>query len=246
MRQDLLPETNKKEILLKNTAKPVALVTGATGGMGYEIVRDLSRSHQVIVVGRDAQKLAALAADFGAITWQQDITDYAELQTKVAALKSLDVLVNGAAIGLGYSVDNASAEHWEKYFSVNVIGHGMITSAALPLLRKSQGTIIFIGSGASTKPSPGSALYTATKHALKGLADTLRIDESAHSVRVVTVAPGPTDTKMLRESFKPEDYHPDQYIQPATIARVVRFVVDAPADTQLTDIAVRPRQEITR
>lgn len=224
-------------------SKPVAIVTGATGGMGVEIVRELAATHRVIAVGRNSQQLADLAAKYGAIVWEHDITDYAVLQQRVAELDRLNVLVNGAAIGLGYSVHNADAAQWEKYFAVNVIAAAELTRAVLPLLRESEGTVVFIGSGASTKPSPGSALYVATKHALKGMADTLRIDEAKHRLRVVTVAPGPTDTAMLQAAIPADEYEAAAYIDPATVAKVVKFVVDAPADAQLTDVAVRPRIE---
>jgi NADP-dependent 3-hydroxy acid dehydrogenase YdfG len=116
----------------------------------------------------------------------------------------------------------------------------------LPLLRAAQGTVVFIGSGASTRPVPGSAVYAATKHALRAVSDVLRIDEEPHRLRVVTVAPGQTDTEMLRSMVPDEHYAPERYIRPESVAGAVRFVVDAPADVQITDIAVRPRQEINR
>jgi NADP-dependent 3-hydroxy acid dehydrogenase YdfG len=106
--------------------------------------------------------------------------------------------------------------------------------------------VIFIGSGAGTRPVPGSAIYTASKHALRAVADVLRIDEEPHRVRVATVAPGQTDTAMLRSMIPSDSYEPDRYITPASVAGAVRFVVDAPDDVQITDIAVRPRQEIAR
>ena len=85
-------------------------------------------------------------------------------------------------------------------------------------------------------------IYPATKHALKGFADSLRLDESANGVRICTVAPGPTDTPMLESMVA--DYQPERYIRPASVARAVRFVVDASDDVQLTDVAVRPRVEL--
>lgn len=225
---------------------PVALVTGATGGMGGEIVRDLARTHRVIAVGRNDERLAALAAETGAETWQFDVTDEAAFERGIAGLDRLDVLVNAAAIGRGYSVADATAEIWQDHLAVNVTAPALITRLALPLLRAAQGTVIFIGSGASTRPVPGSVVYTATKHALKAVADVLRIDEEPHRIRVATIAPGQTDTEMLRGMLPPEKYDAQRYIRPESIAETVRFVVDAPADVHLTDLVVRPRQEIAR
>ena len=228
------------------SATPIALVTGATGGMGVEIVRELSRTHRVLATGRRADALESLAKVTGCDTLAADVTDEAAFESAIAALPRLDVLVHGAAIGDHLSVADASRAEWEAQMLTNVAAPALISRLALPLIRETEGTIIFIGSGAGTKPAPGSAIYTASKHALRGLADVLRIDEEPHRVRVVTLAPGQTDTPMLRGNHTPESYTPERYIKPSSVASAVRFIVDAPADTHLTDIALRPRQEIAR
>lgn len=228
------------------TTKPVALVTGATGGMGTEIVTDLARTHTVIAQGRNTQKLAALAKIPGVITWQAELTAEHKTTEFITQLERLDVVVHAAAIASTETLANASTASWQQQFAVNVIAPATITRAALPLLRQSQGTVIFIGSGASVRANPNSAVYTASKHALKGLADCLRLDEQQYRVRVTTVAPGPTDTEMLRGLIAPENYRAEQYIHPASVAKAVRFVVDATCDVQLSDVFVRPRAEVTR
>jgi NADP-dependent 3-hydroxy acid dehydrogenase YdfG len=226
--------------------RPVALITGASSGMGREIARELARTHRIIAVGRDAQRLDAVARETGAEAWRLDVTDEAALAERIAGLDRLDVLVNAAAVSQQRSVADASADEWAEQLAVNVTAPALITRHSLPLLRASRGTVIFIGSGAGTRPVPGSAIYTASKHALRAVADVLRIDEEPHRVRVATVAPGQTDTAMLRSMIPSDSYEPDRYITPASVAGAVRFVVDAPADVQITDIAVRPRQEIAR
>lgn len=227
---------------------PVALVTGASSGMGREIARDLGRTHRVILVGRDAERLAAAAREAGdaATSWELDLTDTAAVEARVATLDRLDVLVHAAAIGNNGSVAEADKAAWQQIFAINVTAPALLTRAVLPLVRESRGTVVFIGSGASTRPVPGSALYCASKHALKAVADVLRIDEEPHFVRVVTVAPGQTDTPMLRRMIGEAAYRPELYIQPSSVAAAVRYVVDAPADVQITDVAVRPRREIAR
>lgn len=226
--------------------RPVAVVTGASGGIGGAIVRDLASSHEVYALGRNADRLAAIASATGAIPWVVDITDVDRLAELISALPRLDVLVQAAAIGSTYSVDAATAATWNEHLATNVVGPAELTRLALPLLREAEGTVIFIGSGASTRPVPGSAVYTATKHALRGLADVLRIDEEPHRLRVVTIAPGQTDTQLLRASVPAEAYEASRYIRPESIAATARFVIDAPADVHLTDVTARPRQEIAR
>ena len=231
---------------MAGTKRPVALVTGATGGMGSEIVRDLARTHHVIAVARNAAALDALAAETGAEGWLADLTDTAELEARIAGLARLDVLANVAAISSGLSVERATQLDWDAHFQTNVTAPALITRAALPALRAAEGTVVFIGSGASTRPVPGSVVYSASKHALKAVADVLRIDEEPHRVRVVTVSPGQTDTPLLRAGKSDAEYTPERYIRPASVAAAVRFVVDAPADVHITDVPVRPRQEIAR
>ncbi|QNN62393.1 SDR family oxidoreductase [Leucobacter denitrificans] len=214
--------------------------------MGVEIVRDLSRTHRVIATGRRASALEELATETGCDTLVAEVTDEEAFAAAIAGLSRLDVLVHTAAIGDHLSVGDATRADWDAQLTTNVVGPALITRVALPLIREAEGTIIFIGSGAGTKAVPGSAIYSASKHALRAVADVLRIDEEPHRVRVVTLAPGQTDTPMLRNHSKPGSYTPERYIKPSTVAATVRFVIDAPADTQITDIAVRPRQEIAR
>ena len=216
--------------------------------MGRVIARDLGRTHRVILVGRDAERLAEAVDEAGpqAVGWQLELTDVASVEARVASLTRLDVVVHAAAIGGNLGVHEAEADDWSRYFAINVTAPATLTKHTLPLIRAARGTVVFIGSGASTRPVPGSALYCASKHALKAVADVLRIDEEPNFVRVATVAPGQTDTAMLREMVGAGAYRPELYIQPVSVAQAVRYVVDAPADVQITDVAVRPRREIAR
>lgn len=232
--------------MTSTSTRPVALVTGATGGMGRCIVADLSRSHHVVALGRNEAALTELGHLGGVTTHQLDITDGAALARVVEPLPRIDVVVHVAAISESLTVADATPEDWRLHFGTNVFAPAELTRLALPLLRDSGGTVIFIGSGASTTPAPGKAVYTATKHALQGLADTLRIDEANTGVRVSTIAPGPTNSGMMRaiQAQAGGGFDAEHYIRPETIAAAVRYVVDAPPDAQLTDVAVRPRIEL--
>ncbi|WOF21762.1 SDR family oxidoreductase [Microbacterium betulae] len=226
--------------------RPVAIVTGATGGMGSEIVRDLVRTHRVYALGRRDDVLSELAVETGAEARRVDVTDRDALTAFAEELDRVDVLVHAAAVGGAVSVEDATEADWLLALTTNVVGPSLLTRALLPRLREAEATVVFIGSGASTRPAPGSAVYTASKHALRAVADVLRIDEEKHRVRVVTIAPGQTDTAMLRAGVPAESYAAERYIRPSSVAESVRYVVDLPADAHITDIALRPRQEIAR
>lgn len=228
--------------------RPVALVTGASGGIGGAIVRDLVRTHRVVAVGRDEQALARLRTETGAETEIVELTDADAITALAARVDRLDVLVNAAAIADVRSVEQATSDDWERQLRINVVSPALLTRAVLPLLRESAGTVVFIGSGSGTRPTAGSAIYTASKFALRAVADVLRLDEAPHRIRVVTVAPGPTDTAMQRTMVADAGgtYVPDRYIRPESVAREVRGVIDAPADVHITDVAIRPRVELSR
>ena len=230
------------------SAPKLAVVTGATGGMGREIVAELSRDHTVIAQGRNAEALAELTERYGAIAWQTDLV--ASLEENMADIFTvsgltpqtpIDVLVHGAAVALPLSVAQATAGHWRAAMNLNVHVPAVLSSVLLPGLRAAGGTVIFINSGAGKISYPDNTVYAATKHALYAVADGLRQKE--HDIRVSTVAPGPTDTAMLRGL---QDYNPEHVIAPREIARAIRAVVDTGPTAQLTDVVVRPRLELSQ
>ncbi|MGO2664535.1 SDR family oxidoreductase [Mycetocola reblochoni] len=233
-----------------SAARPLALVTGATSGIGAAIAEELASTHDLVVVGRNEPALAAWASRDGVTALRLDLSDPEGFAVAIAPLgiERLDVLVHAAAIATGRAVGSASVQDWREHLVVDLIAPAELTRLLLPAVTAAQGDIVFIGSGAGTRPVPGSAVYAAAKHGLRGLADSLRIEVEPDRVRVVTVAPGQTDTPLLRSGVEasggtPE---PERYIRPESVARAVRFVVDQGPDTQITDVAVRPRQELVR
>lgn len=225
------------------TEKKIAVVTGATGGMGVEIVANLAADHHVYALGRDEAKLEELVAKHGdAVTAVPVdlVNELDNLDTVLPALERVDVLVNGAAIANALSVESARVEDWRAHMDLNVHVPAELTRVLLPGLRAAEGTAIFINSGAGRGGFGDNVVYAATKHALYALADGLR--KSEQGIRVTTVAPGPTDTAMLQGLS--EGYNKDHVIAPVEVARAIRAVIDAGPTTQLTEVQVRPRIEL--
>lgn len=229
--------------MLSERKLPVAVVTGATGGMGQAIVRDLSADHHVVAVGRNADLLASLAVLPNVSIMALELTDFDAVERAVSALPRIDVLVHTAAVSRRKAVGDAGPRDWEEQFAINVVAPAVLTRAALPLLRRVRGQVIFINSGAGTKPVAHHAVYSASKHALYAVADCLRLEEASHYVRVSTVAPGPTDTPMFQGTGVQGGDVPERLIEPASVAAAVRLVVNATSDTQITQVTVRPRTE---
>lgn len=230
-------------------SESVAVVTGATGGMGIEIVKDLARDHRVYALGRNAETLAELGELDNVIPVVSDVLADVLSVGGVAALAELqrvDVLVHAAAIAHNLSVETATVEEWNAHLNLNVVVPAELSRQLLAPLRAAAGQVIFINSGAGNGAHPGNTVYAVSKHALRGLADAFRKEEANSGVRVSTISPGPTDTEMLRGLMDAQGitYQPELYIDPVEVATAIRFVVDAGESTQITNVDVRPRIEL--
>lgn len=233
----------------ETNARPVAVVTGAGGGVGREVVRALARDHTVIAIARSQSALQELAQAPGVVPTHLDLLDVAELDAVGAQLASgygrIDVLIHAAAVGSGESLEESDAAVWNRVLGTNIVAPALLTRALLVPLRAAGADVVFINSGAGKRALPRHPAYTSSKHALNGFANTLRLAEPA--LRVVSIFPGQIDTPMLRglHSHFGFEYRPEDYIRPASVAAAVRWVVDAGPDVQITNIDLRPRHEVS-
>ena len=248
------------------SSAPVAVVTGGSSGIGAEIVLDLARDHTVVAVGRNMERLqkvveqasgpapeAAASAHAAAppcnggsvIPVFADLGDAetaAEiLAEEIAPLGRVDVLVHCAATAPRLTVEDATPDDWRDSFATNVIAPAEISKTLLPWLRTVKGTVIFIGSGASRTSVPFHTVYSASKHALQAVADGLRQQVAEDGVRVSTVAPGPTHTPMAEATTDYPVQPAEVRLDPNTVAKTVRHVVEAPEDALVSEVWVRPR-----
>ncbi|GAA2181242.1 SDR family oxidoreductase [Brooklawnia cerclae] len=230
-------------------ARPIAVVTGAGGGVGREVVRDLARDHTVIAIARSDAALAELAGIDSVVPTRLDVLDAAAIDSVGAALSAehgrVDVLVHAAAVGSGESLEQTDAEVWNRVLGTNVVAPALLTRVLLAPLRAAGADVVFINSGAGKRALPRHPAYTSSKHALTGFANTLRLAEPA--LRVVSIFPGQIDTPMLRGLHADFgfDYRSEEYIRPASVAAAIRWVVDAGPDVQITNVDLRPRHEVS-
>ncbi|RDI29603.1 SDR family oxidoreductase [Lentzea flaviverrucosa] len=220
--------------------RPVALVTGASSGIGSAIARSLASTHDLLLGGRDETSLSLLAAELpGAQAWPFDLTNAASAD--LAAVSRLDVIVHSAGIALLGPLAEATQDDWRRTFDVNVFAVAELTNLVLPQLRAASGHVVLINSGAGLNANPGWGVYAASKFALRAYADALRGDEP--SLRVTTVYPGRTATPMQEDVRRHEggEYDPSKYIDPASVGRAVASAVLATPDAHITEINVRSR-----
>ncbi|RFU23277.1 SDR family oxidoreductase [Geodermatophilus marinus] len=175
-----------------------AVVTGASSGIGAATARRLAAEGFDVVVGaRRVDRLTALAEETGARALPLDVTDPASVDAFVDALDRVDVLVNNAGGAFDAApVAEADLGSWQRTYEVNVLGTVRLTKALLPaLVASGAGDLLFVGSTAGLISYEGGASYTAAKHAVHTLAETLRLELFDQPVRVVEIAPGMVKTE---------------------------------------------------
>jgi NADP-dependent 3-hydroxy acid dehydrogenase YdfG len=223
--------------------RPLALVTGASRGIGAAVARALAPGHDLLLGGRDGAALQALAGELpGARAWPVELTDSAAVAEAAGGIERLDVLVHCAGVGLLGTVADTSASTWRRQFEVNVVAVAELTRLLLPALRMARGRVVLLNSGAGLTARAGWASYAASKFALRAFADALRAEESGNGVRVTSVHPGRVDTDMQRGVVEHEggEYRPESYLRPESVAGAVLLAVTAPDDAALTELVLRP------
>lgn len=184
---------------MRNKPQPVALVTGASSGMGKRIAeRLIADGYLVYVAARSVDKMADLAR-LGAVPLRMDISKDADIVAAVATITErsggVDVLVNNAGYGLYGPVEDVPLDEARYQFEVNVFGPARLTQLLLPAMRaRRSGTIVNITSMGGKIYTLLGAWYHATKHALEGWSDSLRLEVEPFGVRVVVIEPGLIET----------------------------------------------------
>jgi len=230
----------------------VAVVTGASSGIGAATAAALAREGYSVVLGaRRVERLREVAGEKG-LALRLDVTDLQSVDAFVAETKErfghIDVLVNNAGGALGLNpVAEAKDDEWEGMWKTNVLGLMWMTRACLPLLRKApHGHIVNIGSIAGFETYKGGAGYTAAKHAVRAITKTLRLELNGEPIRVTEIAPGLVETEFSLVRFHGDTKAasaPYEGIEPLTaedIADCVMFAVTRPAHVDIDEIVVRP------
>jgi NADP-dependent 3-hydroxy acid dehydrogenase YdfG len=224
-------------------SRPLALITGASRGVGAAVAQRLSQSHDIILGGRDRRALADLADRIPAASpWPVELADLDAVAVAAADIERLGVLVHSAGVWEPGQIGETTPDMWRRIFDVNVFAVAELTRLLLPALRLARGRVILINSTAGQRASPSRGAYAASKFALRAFGDALRAEEAENGVGVTSIYPGRIATDMQRRVRQDEGgrYLPDQYLNPDSIAYAVLAAVNAPAGALLTEITVAP------
>ena len=224
----------------------VAVVTGATSGIGRAIAEELVAGGAAVwAIGRRGEKLREIFERHPGVTpYQADLTDDGQVDQFREALTrhgDLDILVHAAAIIKLASFRDALVGDLDAQYRINVRAPYLLTQALLPLLSQ-RGQIVFLNSSAGLVARAGVGQYSATKHALKAVADSLREELHPSGRRVLSVFAGRTATPMQEAIHEMENrpYDPTRYMDAGEVARAV---VDALRfeTAEIKEINLRPR-----
>lgn len=227
----------------------VALVTGASSGIGAATVRALAGAgFETVAAARRFERCEELAGEVGGRALALDVTNQASVDALAAELPEVSVIVHSAGGALGLDpIEEADEERWRTMYETNVLGVMRVTRALLPALRQiGDGHIVVIGSIAGVEVYPGGAGYAAAKHAANALARTLRLELLADAIRVSEVAPGLVETEFSLVRFDgdaeraAEVYRGLEPLRAADVADLIAFVVTRPQHVDIDYVTIKP------
>jgi NADP-dependent 3-hydroxy acid dehydrogenase YdfG len=234
--------------------KPIAVVTGASSGIGAAAAARLAGAGFDLVLGaRRLDRVQAVADRIGARALVLDVTDAASVAAFCGQIPAVSVLVNNAGGAFGTeSIAEAVDEKWQAMYETNVLGTMRVTRALLPKLEASgRGHIVVIGSIAGFEVYPGGGGYTAAKHAVRALTETLRLELLGKPVRVTEIAPGLVETEFSLVRFggdAEKAKKPYAGMTPLTaddIADAITWTVTRPAHVNIDQMVIRPLDQAT-
>ena len=218
---------------------PSALITGGSSGIGLAIARALGEDgYELTLVARRPEPLEEAARELSALAVPANLGDPDECVRAVAAHVErhggMDVLVNSAGIGIGGSFADQDTKKIALQLDVNLQATMVVTRESLPHLRASRGRVLTLASIAGTIPTPGLAVYGATKAALIAWTSSLNREEADNGVRATAISPGFVATRMTEWTGLPED----EQISPDDIVTLVRAVLALSPMARVPNIVV--------
>jgi NADP-dependent 3-hydroxy acid dehydrogenase YdfG len=241
----------------------VALVTGASSGIGEAIAVGLAEAGATVAVSaRRADRLAGLvqrieAAGVRGLALPGDMMVEAEaikaVEDTVAAFDRIDILINSAGVMQAGGITGVDLDEYRRVFDINMFATLYTCSAAVPhMLKQGVGDIVTISSLAGRKGGPMTSAYSASKHAVNSFTDAMRQELGEKNIRVSTLMPGATTTEVAHNISNDQwrtaiqaHVTKDGAVDPRDIADTIVFMMALPRRANISEISVRPTIDIT-
>lgn len=235
----------------------IALVTGATSGIGKATAQILAKNnYKIILCGRRKDRLIALEKEFSEFTEVHtlsfDVRDKKAVFDSINSLpeefSKIDVLINNAGNAHGLDpIQNGNLDDWDAMIDINVKGLLYVSKAIIPrMIERKSGHIINIGSIAGKEVYPNGNVYCASKHAVDALNQAMRMDLNPYGIRVGGIHPGAVETEFSEVRFKGDSekaanvYKGFEPLRAEDIADIIHFVVSRPYHVNIADLLVLP------
>lgn len=241
---------------------PIALITGATSGIGRATALKLAEhNYDVIITGRREERLVELknaiqysfSVNVHILTF--DVRNKEEVTQAIDGMpdkwKEIRVLINNAGLAVGLNhLQDGEIDDWERMIDTNIKGLLYVTRKVAPIMTdKGDGHIVNIGSIAGKEVYEMGNVYCATKHAVEALTKAMRIDMLRDNVKVTSISPGLVETEFSMVRFKGDKQKADQTYQGYTpltgddVADVIVYTVNLPAHVNLNNVEITPRAQ---
>jgi len=234
--------------------KPIALITGATSGIGKATAKLLAKDYSLIICGRRKERLENLKEELNTevTTLSFDVRDKEEVYKCVESLpnkwKSIEVLINNAGNAHGLDpIQTGNDEDWDAMIDINIKGLLYVSKAIIPgMIERKSGHIVNLGSIAGLEVYPNGNVYCASKHGVDAITKGMRIDLNPYKIKVTAINPGLVETEFSLVRFKGDEDKASkvyQNLQPLTandIAETIEFALNRPAHVVIGDMLVLP------
>jgi NADP-dependent 3-hydroxy acid dehydrogenase YdfG len=219
----------------------VFLITGASTGIGAATARHAAEAgYRLVLAARSADKLTALADELGgeerALAVECDVTEWEAQESMVSQaverFGGIDVVFANAGFGAARGFLEETPEHWRSMVLTNVLGVAYTIRATLPQLKDRTGHMVITSSVAGRRALPGS-LYSASKHAVTAMGESLRQEVNGTGMRVTVIEPGGVDTPFFSKRVEGR-------LEADDIARAVMFAVAQPPHVDVNEMLIRP------
>ncbi|WP_235735872.1 SDR family oxidoreductase [Nocardioides alcanivorans] len=224
------------------------LITGAGSGIGLALARALrERGDTLVLPVRSQERVEELRGEFaepGLVVLDLARTDSLPEAMRQAHLPGrIDTLVHAAGVVELARLGDSAPEAIRSQVDVNLVAPALLTRHCLPALRRTRGSVVFVNSTAGSVANAAWSAYAASKAGLRALADSLRAEEAEGGIRVTTVFPSRTATRMQARVHEQEgrDYDPDRFMSAESVAATILHVLDLPEDVTIPEVTLRSR-----
>ncbi len=239
--------------------KPIALITGATSGIGKACAELLAANNfQLILTGRRTERLEELKVNLEnkyattILTLTLDVRNRQAVESAFAALpehwQAIDVLINNAGLAMGLSsFENGNVDHWDTMIDTNLKGLLYVTRNIVPyMIQHKKGHIVNVGSIAGKEVYANGNVYCATKHAVDALNRSMRLDLSKYPIKVSAIHPGAVETEFSIVRFEGDEaraktvYEGFENLVANDVAEAVWFMLNRPPHVNINEMTIMP------